>query len=271
MKRIHIVGAGGVAGIGMTRCLKDHYTIQGHDQSQWAEKVMEAEVESENINFCDLIIPVPDKAVAKYSAHEYTILPSPEEVLICHDKAKTAELLGSLAPKTYWVRETQGAGGKGAQMCSEYLPGRNFSCELLYNKGKLIGSFTKERLSYRVGSVDHLVNGIGSSAVSLCIRSKRVEEISKAAVQRVADHCKAKPHGVYAVDLQENEDGQPKVTEINPGRFLTASYVFFYKSDFNLPLAMVKAYFNEPYELGDYPEGKGVIRQTDSLPYFGPL
>ena len=276
-KLIHICGGGGVAGIGLTRCLKGHFVLQGHDQSTWAEKMMECDKEGVHAHDADLIIPVPDKAVLKYAekggglGSGILFLPSYEEVKLCQDKAKTAEVLGNLAPKTFWVRDTQGAGGKGAQMCSEYLPGRNYSCELVYRAGELLGHFTKERLSYRVGSVDPLVNGIGSSAVSRCISSSRIVDIAKDAVERVSKHCDTVPNGVYSADFKENEDGQPKVTEINAGRFLTASYVYFYSTGYNLPLLMVKKFFTEPYEIGAYPEGVGVIRQTDSMPYVGAI
>lgn len=271
-KRIHIVGAGGVAGIGLTRCLKNDYEIQGHDQSQWAEKMAEANIdEGGSIHFCDMLIPVPDKAVLKYAEAEKTFLPTREEIELCQDKAKTAQLLRGMAPKTYWVRDTHGAGGSGAQMCSEFLPGRNYSVELLYDKGELIGQFTKERLAYDLKGSKEPTKQMGSSAVSKCIKSKRLEDMARTAVEIVADHCETIPHGVYAIDFKENEDGQAKITEINPGRFLTASYVYFYSTGYNLPLAMVKRFFNEEYKLGQYPEGIGVIRQTDCLPYVGAL
>lgn len=267
MEKVKIIGAGGVAGIGMTRCLNEDYSVLGEERSDWAKKMMECH--DCDILHCvpDMIIPVPDSAVNKYAGNENCFLPPKEEIELCQDKDRCADVLKELAPKRCWVRDTHGAGGSGAQMSQEYCPGRNFSCEMLYNKGKLIGYFIKERLSYQVKEKDLPLDKRGSSAVSVCVNDKRILNLSKKAIKRISK----KPHGVYALDFKENEDGVPKITEINPGRFLTASYVYFYETNYNLPLAMVHAYFGKKYKLGQYPEGVGVIRQTDCAPYVGKL
>ena len=44
------------------------------------------------------------------------------------------------------------------------------------------------------------------------------------------------------IDFKENKKGEPKITEVNAGRFLTASYVYYYLTDYNLPLLMVKTF-----------------------------
>lgn len=271
MKRICIGGAGGVAGIGMTRCLQGHgYDLVGYDGSVWGELAMECPL-ADDPYMSDMIIPVPDGLVSKYvgmgkiaEAADLCFLPSKEVVEICQDKAKTAEILKELAPRTFWVRDTHGAGGAGAQMASEFLPGRNYSCELVYDKGELLGYFIKQRLAYDIkGRKDPLWQR-GSSVVSICVDDKDILNKSKEAISRLTPE----PHGVFAIDFKENEQGERKITEINPGRFLTASYPFFLDLDYNLPLLMVKAFFNEPLVLGDYPVGWGVIRQQDSLPTF---
>ena len=266
-KLIHIIGAGGVAGIGMTRSLKKHYQLQGKDLSRWAEQVMECERESEDPNHCDMIIPVPDPAVLFYAECDLCFLPSRKEIELCQDKSVLAELLGDLAPITYWVRDTHGAGGRGAQMASEYLPGRNYSCELLYHKGNLLGHFMKERLAYNLMGSKEPTHQIGSSAVSRCINDHRILTLAKKAINKISKS----PNGVYALDFKENKKGEPKITEVNAGRFLTASYVYYYLTDYNLPLLMVKTFFGEKYKLGKYPEGQGIIRQVDSLPYIGKV
>lgn len=272
MKRIHIVGSGGVAGIGMTRCLQDDFTVQGHDSGPFGEYVQECESErDESLHYCDLIIPVPDAAALKYSEHANTFLPPKEQIELCADKAKCAEVLGDLSPKTYWVRETKGAGGKGAQMISEYLPGRNFSVEFAFSKTNRIGIFQKERLSYLVKEIEPMVTASGSSAVSICTNNPEVNRTALRALKKVIEATGTQLHGFYGVDLRMDENGVPKVTEINAGRLLTASYTYFYKTGYNLALAGIKAALGEPYELGEYPLGYGVIRQTDSLPQiFGP-
>jgi hypothetical protein len=283
-KRIHLVGAGGVAGIGMTRCLNYgfanqdgkqlnlyDYAVQGHDTGPFGEYVQEALSErDESLHYCDLVIPIPDAAVSKYADHAHTFLPDRAQIELCQEKAKAAEVLGDLAPKTYWLRDSIGAGGKGAQMISEYLPGRNFSVEFAFYQDKLIGRFQKERLSYLVKEVEPMVTASGSSAVSVCTDEHAVTTIANLALLKITEETDTPLHGFYGVDLRMDENGVPKVTEINAGRLLTASYTYFYSTTYNLALAGIKAALGEPYELGEYPIGWGVIRTMDKLPSLFP-
>lgn len=266
--KILILGAGGAAGIGMTRCLKD-FDVYGKDDWKWSRKLIEAKQSNIGETEFDLVIPVPDCLVKSWSFMPKTILPHLDEVELCQDKVKCAEVLGDLAPQTYWVRATSGAGGAGSKMASEYLPGRNISCELLYKDGKLYGYFMKHRLSYLVKRVEPSVfEGMGQSAVSVCINDKKILRLAKKAIKKISK-C---PNGVYGIDFREDEKGRPKITEINAGRFLTASYVYFYSTGYNLPKRMVELALGLPLTpLGKYPEGIGIIRQIDKLPYVGKV
>lgn len=268
---VHILGAGGVAGVGLTRCLKDAFEVTGWDDSPWARKKVECAIQSDPEG--DLILPVPDSLVRLYAGRPRTFLPPADVVERCQEKHLCAKLLGDLAPLTYWVRDTHGAGGAGAarldgRMAAEYLPGRNLSCEVLFFDGKLSAWFQKERLSYRANTVEQNVQGIGSSAVSRCIRDSNLLDMSLWALNRLTE----KPHGIFAIDFKEDRYGLPLITEINPGRWLTASYVYFYSTGYNLPrLACELAIGIEPTPLSDYPEGIACIRQTDSWPWVGRL
>lgn len=271
VRTVHILGAGGVAGVGITRCLMDDFDVSGWDDNPWARRMMVARPQSDHEG--DLVVPVPDSLVRLWAGRPRTFLPDEETIERCQEKHLTAKLLGDLSPLTYWVRDTHGAGGAGAakldgRMAAEYLPGRNMSCELVYRRGELLGHFTKERLSYAVAYVEPEVRGIGSSAVSRCIGDTNVLRIAKEAVSRLV----SEPNGVFSVDFKEDAYGTPLITEINPGRFLTASYVFFERTRYNLPRLMVEAALGLPLTpLPAYPEGIGVIRQTDSLPWVGRL
>lgn len=269
MNKIIIQGAGGVAGIGMTRCLNKDYEVYGSDLSLYARKIMEAK--PYDVKHYDLKIPVPDRLVYNRAGEEKTILPDKSQIYLCQDKIKCAKVLGDLAPKVLWIRDKDGAGGKGAQMAQEYLPGKNFSCELAYFEGELIGYFAKERISYSLKNDDEPLEKRGSSKVSVCVRNDELVSRALFAVQKVCEKTGTQAHGFYGVDFKENEEGTPLITEINAGRLLTASYVYFYSTEFNLPLALVKKYFGEEYELGKYPEGIGIIRCMDKEPYVGKL
>mgnify|MGYP001570707436 CR=1 FL=1 len=270
MDAITIIGAGGVGGIGATRCLTQDKSlyVQGYDSSEWGQIVRECKEPNRRDN---MRFPVPDQAVLHFADHPKCYLPSREEIEICQDKAMTAEVIGDLAPKTEWLRDTHGAGGKGAQMISEYLPGRNYSAELVFWDGKLLSFFIKERLGYDIKGSKEPTYQFGTSLISECILDKRLLDLAGKAIHKVADYVDKKPHGVYSVDFKESRDLVPKITEINAGRFLTASYVFYYKTGFNLPLLFVNKFLNKPYKIGKYPKGKTIIRQIDSLPWIGEL
>jgi len=256
---ILVTSAGGPAGIGMTRCLED-FTVYGDDDSEWGRKLMEAP--QWNGEEYDLRIPVHSQLILS-ALKAKTFLPPQEEIELCWDKAKCAKILGNLAPKTHWVRDTMGSGGKGAQMASEYLPGKNYACEMVWYNGELKGWFQKERISYKSSSISHEVTG--SAMIAKCINYPLLLDISKRAINMISNN----PHGIYSVDLKENELGEPKITEINAGRFVTSSYIFYYHG-YNLPKLMVELALNLLVSpLGEYPENKLVIRQVDRLPYYG--
>jgi len=270
MKNVHLLGLGW-AGLGMAECLKGHYELFGQDDSVWSTQIAQSNgIDTSYSHQHDLRLPTPDKLVLANAGLANTFLPDEYQILCCQDKARTAKTIGDLAPKTYWLRDTDGAGGKGAQMISSFLPGRNYSCEFAVNHGKIIGSFVKERISYSLKYKTEGVENVGSSVVSVCRDNIEVIKIANLALQCVADATKTELHGFYGIDLKEDENGVPKVTEINAGRLLTASYCFFYLTNYNLALAGVKSYFNEDYTLGEYPTNYGILRTMDRPPVLCP-
>ena len=111
----------------------------------------------------------------------------------------------------------------------------------------------------------------GVACVSICTNKGNVRRKSEEALNKVATATNSLLHGFYGVDLVEDENGVPKVTEINAGRLLTASYSYYWLTGYNLPLIGVKAFFGEDIPpLPDYPEGYGIIRQVDQLPKLFP-
>jgi hypothetical protein len=264
-KSVHIVGAGGNAGQLAYKCLKDHYDITGHDNSNWGELIMPCKYTEPWYDDC--LLPLPDKALAsRYGESDLSFTPDMKQILLCQDKAKCAEVLGDLAPITYWVRETRGAGGKGAQMASEYLPGRNVSLEFAFWNDNLIGYFMKERLSYSISGSKEPTHQFGTSFVSKCINDPEIYVLGRDALNKISQPSKSLLHGFYGIDFKQNKDGKFKITEINAGRLLTASYCYYYLTDYNLLLAGVSKFLGDKYKLGKYPEGYGIIRQMDQEP-----
>lgn len=267
--KIKVLGAGGNAGMGMVRCLSEAFEVVGEDDSPYAKYLMECP-----LGDAEFVVPVPSSMVKRYCGKQRKglklFLPALAQVSLAQDKYQCAVILAELAPKTYWVRDTHGSGGKGAQMCQEFCPGRNYSVELVFVGGKLIAQFTKERLSYTTKGYDQPLERRGTSMVSVCLVRPDLVEKAVEGVRRIAAATKTIANGFYGVDFMEDENGEAKITEINAGRLLTASYIYFYNG-YNLPVAGIKALLGEPYELGPYPEGIGVVRGYDRLPYVGRL
>lgn len=252
----------------MTRSLKEWYDLTGWDDSPWAKLMMECE--PGDAGHADLTLPVPDSAVWSLRGMPAFLPPKPH-LGICREKGDLAKVVGDLAPNLIWVRNTMGSGGAGAQMAQEFLPGRNFSCELVYNDGVLLQNFIKERISYSVKGKTEGLDNRGTSAVSVCRRNQEVLQRSVDAISLLVEETGDKANGFYGLDFKEDTKGTPKLTEINAGRLLTASYPYFYQTGFNLPLVGVRAFFGETSpELPEYPEGWGLVWQIGQKPRVVP-
>tara|TARA_Y100001960_G_scaffold91052_2_gene97995 strand:+ start:3148 stop:4197 length:1050 start_codon:yes stop_codon:yes gene_type:complete len=107
----------------------------------------------------------------------------------------------------YWRRRDA---AEDVWLAHEYLPGRNLNWTSIWKQGELIAAACGERLKYFLSQV--AVSGVTGN-VSHCqlVDSTAVTPIASQAV-RLAD---PQPHGIYAVDLREDAQGIPKVTEIN--------------------------------------------------------
>ncbi len=125
-------------------------------------------------------------------------------------------------------------------MMAEFLPGKEFAFQSLWYKGELVTSQARERKEYVFGNI--MPSGQSSSpSVAVTVNDERVNEIATKAILAVSNN---KPHGVFCVDLKENKEGIPCVTEINIGRFFTTND-FFSKAGCNMPYYYIKLAFGE--------------------------
>jgi carbamoyl-phosphate synthase large subunit len=177
-----------------------------------------------------------------------------------------------------WVRARHGAGGKGSTpadnretavewikywksrnvnwgfIAQEHLPGRNMAFHSLWKEGELVTSMARERLEYIYAYL--APSGItGTPAVQRTVHDDAVNRVGTEAVLSID----SKFSGIASVDLKENAEGMPCVTEINPGRMFTTSYFFSYASkvlrrDYctNIPYLYVRLAFKET--VPDMPE-----------------
>lgn len=207
--------------------------------------------------------PDPEVAWLSQHRHDLggrVLLPSEDALEIAADKLATAQTLGrELCPRSYnvsvgalddalhgqaWMRLRRGAGSMGALrvrsnammeawlaywhaergvtadewMIAEILPGRDLSWTGVYLDGELLGSACKERV-VPMGASRHPANVSSTASVQTIVSRRDVNERCERAVQLLDPE----PNGVYMLDLRENVDGVPLITEVNAGRFGTTS------------------------------------------------
>jgi len=206
------------------------------------------------------------------------------------DIARAFEELGS----PIWVRARHGAGGVGSTpaynketaiswinywkarnmswdfIAQENLPRRNIGFHSLWKNGELITSMARERVEY---IYPHLApSGVtGTPAVQRTIHDESVNRAATEAVLAIDSNFS----GIACVDLKENKEGVPCVTEINVGRMFTTSFFFSFASKIlrndhcaNIPYLYVKLAFRESIpEMPKYnilPENIYWIRHIDA-------
>jgi len=195
--------------------------------------------------------------------------------------------LSSSSNGKMWIRATTGAGSRaslpvinydqalmwieywnrmkdvkyGEFMMSEFLPGKEFAFQSIWQNGRLITSQARERLEYVFGN--RMPSGQSSSpTIAKTIHREDVNRIATAAIKALDNNA----NGIFCVDLKENNRGIPCVTEINVGRFFTTS-IFFAVAGSNMPYYYIKMGFNEKLpplpQYNALPENLYWIRQID--------
>lgn len=195
----------------------------------------------------------------------------------------------SLQPKV-WIRAIKGAGSKAALpiksfrqakewihywrstklleskdfMISEFLPGKEYAFQSLWHSGRLIVSQARERLEYLMGNL--FPSGQSSSpSVAVTVHNKNVNDVAAKTVLSIDD----KATGIFCVDLKENRQGVPCVTEINCSRFFTTSN-FFAALGCNMPDYYVRLGMGEEvkglHQYNAVKAGYYWIRTVDKLP-----
>jgi carbamoyl-phosphate synthase large subunit len=145
------------------------------------------------------------------------------------------DIIGNTLGYPYWVRSTSGSSGLGSLkienvvslqnwininpnvthfLASVYLSGRNLACKLLYFEGRLIRAAVGERVNYIMAKV--APSGItGNSSFGRLLNEPEIVSIGQKAMERMFVYTNAKPHGFFTVDLKEDKQGKPYITEIN--------------------------------------------------------
>ncbi len=124
--------------------------------------------------------------------------------------------------------------GWGMMTASEYLPGRNLTWLAVYQDGKLVASQGRERDAYVIPHVSP--SGItGAPAISHTVNRQDINDLGAKAVLAVDPAF----NGPAFVDFKEDEDGQPRITEINVGRLGTTHH-FYSAAGANFPELLLR-------------------------------
>lgn len=191
--------------------------------------------------------------------------------------------------ETFWIRSTEGSSGLGSLkitskdalsqwiainpnvtefIATEYLPGRNMACKLLYFNGKLIRTACAERVNYIMAKV--APSGItGNTSFGRLLNEPGLVDISVDALTRISSALGTSLNGIFTVDYKEDANGQPKVTEINIRHVAFTSSIA--AGGANLPLDTLKAMFiEEPAKMDTihytFPERYIFLRDVDGPP-----
>ena len=186
-----------------------------------------------------------------------------------------------------WVRARHGAGGRLSLLCAdatearlwvelwvkrggvgydefilqEYLPGRNVAWDSIWKDGRLVTSYSRERLEYPFRHISP--SGItGTPSVSRIIRYPRLNDLAQRAVKAVDP----RPDGAYSVDAKESSDGTPCITEVDAGKFHSTMPLWGYIAVKHLGLPEYANLADLYVRLGMDEEVRDAPPQTDLLP-----
>jgi len=154
-------------------------------------------------------------------------------------------------------------------MLSEYLPGRNFACHLLYDRGEVVKIGSYERTEYFKART--AVSGVtGNISKGRLVNDPRLGEASARAIASILEQTGGTMHGIVAVDFREAKDSTPLITEINL-RHVAATYSFA-AAGFNLAEAQLLLTLGRREELGPreaiYSTRNIILRDIDGPPIW---
>jgi len=224
--------------------------------------------------------------------------------------AKTVRLRGkgdirgafSKLGKPLWVRARHGAGGRLSLLCNdatearlwielwvrrggltveefiiqEYLPGRNIAWDSIWKDGRLVTSYSRERLEYPFKHTSP--SGItGTPSVSRTMHDPCINESGQRAVKAIDPS----PNGAYSVDVKESTDGTPCITEVDAGKFHSTMPLWGYiavkhlglpeyanLADLYVRLGLEEDLADKPPKTDLIPDGYYLLREMDVGAYL---
>lgn len=254
---------------------------------EWAHHSESRLEQPVNVHLPDYNLAV--ELVNKHRLHKYlgssSLVPRFSRVDPEHfDYGTLSDTVGS----TFWIRSTEGSSGLGSLkiesegaltqwisinrgvkefIATEYLPGRNLACKMLYFDGRLVRTACAERVEYIMAKV--APSGItGNTSFGRLVNEPELVKLSEEALESIASEAGTGLNGIFTVDYKEDADGRPKITEINIRHVAFTSSIA--AGGANIPMDTLHQLF-----IGDlkperidyhYEEGLIFLRDVDSLP-----
>jgi carbamoylphosphate synthase large subunit len=189
----------------------------------------------------------------------------------------------------FWIRSASGSSGLGSLkvenmaelrnwmhinpgvahfLASEYLPGRNLGCKMLYHEGELLRSAIAERVYYIMSNV--APSGVtGNTSFGRLVNDPRVFRVARDAMEILFEEIGAPRHGFFTVDLKEDKDGKPMVTEVNL-RFVAFTQCYA-AGGANLPEDYIRLLykdqsFDRTFKLYEFEPDMIFLRDVDEQP-----
>jgi carbamoylphosphate synthase large subunit len=152
---------------------------------------------------------------------------------------------------------------------SEYLPGRDYNVQGLWDEGENVLIKMCERLSYLDGQ--NRPSGMSSTpALAKTLCDDRILDLCDNAVRTIAP----KASGVFNLDVKKDVRGQAKITEINAGRFAMITNIYDFTGEHNMVHAYVRLALGQPPQITrvrDIEPDHYLIREYDSRPLVAAL
>jgi hypothetical protein len=146
----------------------------------------------------------------------------------------------------------------------EYLPGREVLCQSLWQDGILVLANTFERIA--CFGADNIPSGVTSlSSLAKTVVDPRVVKLCAEAIRALAPQAS----GAFSIDVKEDGQGMPHITEINAGRLFMAMTAFDSVLKHSMSLTYVRLGLGETVGLReeyDAVEGYYMVRDLDVLP-----
>ena len=194
----------------------------------------------------------------------------------------------------FWVRPRRGSGSKGATWVrnaeqaqawislwedlrgypldtftiSEFLPGRDYAFQSVWQNGKLVVAKLCERLSYFFG--ENRLSGMSSTpAVARTVHDQSAIDTALKAIHAICDQ----PHGNFNLDMKADATGNMNITECNIGRFFMITPIFDLTGKVNTAETYVRCAFEQTLHIEnpiDIEEDMYLLRDLDTLPKVTP-